>query len=409
MARQHSWIFLIRMWMFVYANGKTPDVLVTCMFSEDCILPCLFEPVGDEIIYWFRQNVLLHTFKQESGILDQPDKRYTGRTSLSNDTIPFGNASLHIQKSGPQDRGRYRCLVTSGRETSEHSITVRVKAPIESVNMETTWLSGYEEVKCSARDVYPAPRVTLFTEPPVLPDGLQTDTRKTADKQGLYRVDSKIRKLENQADLTYICLVQSFYGPQIWRTSLQEKEMYSVEGKDFIIPCVAPWILDNFTLTWSFAKEHKSSVIYTYDSITHLGFSVWEERIRLVPPSGQRGNGSLQLHNPMRTEHTGIYTCVLSSFQTKHVVHTRVNIIPMTAKRLPKSSPQRITAAIITGLTVTAVVIGLAILKWKVSRTRSNKTHEEATEMHPTKDANSGDPSETICLSEETEKESNMT
>lgn len=113
-------------------------------------------------------------------------------------------------------------MISKHHNSQTQSLFV-IPAPIESVNMETTRLSGYEEVKCSARDVYPPPRVTLFTEPPALPDGLQTDTRKTADKQGLYTVESKMRKLEEQADLTYICLVQSFYGSQIWRTSLQEK------------------------------------------------------------------------------------------------------------------------------------------------------------------------------------------
>lgn len=92
------------------------------------------------------------------------------------------------------------------------------------MSLETTRLSGFEEVICSTRDVYPAPRVTLFTEPAVLPDALKTFTRKTSDKQGRYSVESKIRKLE---DLTYICLVQSFYRSQTWKTSLQEKGLIS--------------------------------------------------------------------------------------------------------------------------------------------------------------------------------------
>ncbi|ROL42682.1 HERV-H LTR-associating protein 2 [Anabarilius grahami] len=285
------------------------------MFSEDCVLPCVFEAVGDEIVYWFRQNVLIHSYKQGSGLLDQPDQHYNGRMSLFTEVISSGNASLHIQKSGPQDRGKYRCLVISSRETSEHFIIVKVEAPIRSVSLETTRLSGFEEVICSTRDVYPAPRVTLFTEPAVLPDTLKTFTRKTADEQGRYSVESKIRKLK---DLTYICLVQSFYRSQTWRTSLQEKEILSVEGQDFNIPCVAPWNLQNFTLTWSFTKGHKSSTIYTYDSLTQLSSSVWKEKVRLVTPRGQGGDGSLQLRSPLSLEHTGTYTCILSALQTKH-------------------------------------------------------------------------------------------
>ncbi|XP_077100182.1 HERV-H LTR-associating protein 2 isoform X4 [Siphateles boraxobius] len=227
MAAAHSWTCLILVWIIADTTGKTPDIQVTCMFSEDCVLPCVFEAVGDEIIYWFRQNVLIHSYKQGSSLLDQPDQHYNNKTSLFTEVISSGNASVHIKKSSPQDRGKYRCLVTSSRKTSEHFIIVKVEAPIHSVSLETTRLSGFEEVICSTRAVYPAPRVTFFTEPAVLPDALHSFTRKTADKQDLYSVESKIRKLE---DLTYICLVQSFYKSQTWRTSLQEKAIRQAES-----------------------------------------------------------------------------------------------------------------------------------------------------------------------------------
>ncbi|XP_051537874.1 uncharacterized protein hhla2b.1 isoform X2 [Myxocyprinus asiaticus] len=279
----------------------------------------------------------------------------------------------------------------------------KTPATIKSVTLETTRLSGYEEVKCSTRDVYPAPRVTLFTEPDVLPDALQPSTRKVADTQGLYLVESKLRKLKDRDDLTYICLVQSFYRSQIWRSSLQEKEIYSVEGQDLIIPCEAPWNLQNFTLTWSFIKEHKSSTIFTYDSFTQLSSSVWEEKLQLSSHSD--GDGSLQLRSPLRLENTGTYNCILSAFQTKHEVHTKLNIIPMTAKRLPKSSPQWwILAAVITGLVVAAVAAVIGYVKCKVSLPQSSRTHAEATEMQPSivTIINRGAPSEESCLTEET-------
>ncbi|XP_059380780.1 HERV-H LTR-associating protein 2 [Carassius carassius] len=426
MTTVHSWICLILLWIAADTNGKTPDVQLTCTFSEDCVLPCVFEAAGDEIIYWFRQNVPIQSYIQGSGRLDQADQHYNSRTSLFTELIPSGNASLHIQKCGPQDRGKYRCLVTSSRETTEHFIIVKVEAPIQSVSLETTRLSGFEEVICSSRDVYPAPRVNLFTEPASLPDSLQPFTRKTADKQGLYSVESKLKKLK---DLTYICLVQSFYRSQTWRASLQEKEIFSVEGQDFIIPCVAPWNLQNFTLTWSFTKEHKSTTIYTYDSLTQQSSSVWK-KVRLVTPRGRGGDGSLQLHNPLSLKHTGTYTCILAAHQTKHEVHTRVNIrqtkyevhsrVSITEaqrqdhtrvnitlkpeKQQSESSPQWwITAAVITGIAVTAVAAILGIIKCKAGCTKSSNTHAEATEMQPIRvtAANSRAASEDACLTEE--------
>ncbi|KAK2870164.1 hypothetical protein Q8A67_024556 [Cirrhinus molitorella] len=409
----HSCIYLLLVWIIADTNGKTPDVQVTCMFSEDCVLPCVFDAVGDEIIHWFKQNVPIHSYIQGSGRLDQPDEKYDGRTSLFTEMISSGNASLYIPKCGSQDRGKYRCLVTSGRKTTEHFFIVMVEAPIQSVSLETTRLSGFEEVKCSSRDVYPAPRVNLFTDPAVLPDSLQPVTRKTADKQGLYSVESKLKKLK---DLTYICLVQSFYRSQTWRASLQEKEIYSMEGQDFIIPCVAPWNLQNFTLTWSFTKDHKSITIYTYDSLTQQSSSSWKEKVQLVTPRGQGGDGSLQLHNPS-LEHTGTYTCILSAHQTKHKVHTkfnitqtnhevhmRVNITLKSEKQQAKSSPRWwIRTAAITGFAVTAVVAIIGIITCKADCTKSSKTHSKATELQPitVTVVNSRAATEDTCLTEE--------
>ncbi|KAG1943973.1 uncharacterized protein hhla2b.1 [Pimephales promelas] len=402
MAAAHSWTCLLLLWIIADTSAKTPDVQVTCMFSEDCVLPCVFEAVGDEIIYWFRQNVMIHSYKQGSGLLEQPaDQHYNNRTSLFTEVISSGNASVHIQKSGPRDRGKYRCLVTSSRKTSEQFIIVKVEAPIHSVSLETTRLSGFEEVICSTRDVYPAPRVTLYTEPAVQPDALQTFARKTADKQGRYSVESKIRKLE---DLTYICLVQSFYRSETWRTSLQEKEISSIEGQDLKISCTAPWNLQNFTLTWSFTKGHESSTIYTYDSLTQLSSSVWKERVRLVTPRAQGGDGSLQLLIPLRLEDAGLYTCILSALRTKHEVRIRVNIIESTvsARRQPESSIRWwIPATVITSLAVSAVA-AIVTIKCKVGCSKSSQTNVEAAEMQPIRetDANSGAPSEDPCLTE---------
>uniref|UniRef100_A0A8C1CG82 HERV-H LTR-associating 2b, tandem duplicate 1 n=1 Tax=Cyprinus carpio carpio TaxID=630221 RepID=A0A8C1CG82_CYPCA len=270
---------------------------------------------------WIKKTV--HSFYHSKDQLGHQHKDYKGRTSLlSESEIKNGNISLLIRNISLQDEGRYKCYTTDAKKNDEKYVVMSVNAPVQSVSLETTRLSGSEEVICSSRDVYPAPRVNLFTEPASLPDSLQPLTRKTADKQGLYSVESKLKKLK---DLTYICLVQSFYRSQTWRASLQQKEIFSVEGQNFIIPCVAPWNLQDFTLTWSFTKEHKSSTIYTYDSLTQRSSSVWK-KVRLVTPRGRGGDGSLQLHNPLSLEHTGTYTCILSAHQTKHEVHTRVNI-----------------------------------------------------------------------------------
>ncbi len=84
------------------------------------------------MIYWFRQNVPIQSYIPGSGRLDQADQQYNSRTTLFTEMIPSGNASLHIQKCGPQDRGKYRCLVTSIRENTELFIIVKVEGELRS-------------------------------------------------------------------------------------------------------------------------------------------------------------------------------------------------------------------------------------------------------------------------------------
>lgn len=95
-------------------------------------------------------------------------------------------------------------------------------APIRSVNLEITRLSGYEEVKCSMYNVYPAPHVLWSTDPPLPTERLKYTTRKMPNKQGLYVIESKLKRLGQRSDLTYICTVNSSSAAQMWTVSLTE-------------------------------------------------------------------------------------------------------------------------------------------------------------------------------------------
>ena len=95
-------------------------------------------------------------------------------------------------------------------------------APIRGLSLVLSRLSGYEEMKCSVRDVYPPPRVSWATEPPTFED-LRPVTRMRADKQGLYSVDSRLKRLNGQPNLIYICKVTTSYGGPSWTASLRER------------------------------------------------------------------------------------------------------------------------------------------------------------------------------------------
>ena len=100
-------------------------------------------------------------------------------------------------------------------------LCVRV-APIRGLSVELSRLSGYEEMKCTVSNVFPAPRVTWATEPPTFED-LRPVTRMLANKQGLYTADSRLKRLNGRPNLIYICKVTSSYGGPTWTASLRER------------------------------------------------------------------------------------------------------------------------------------------------------------------------------------------
>ncbi|MCI4391661.1 hypothetical protein PGIGA_G00136810 [Pangasianodon gigas] len=401
----HVWTCVLFMWFLKKTDGKTQDVHITCQFSEDCVLPCSFTPSGGEEIRWFRQDVLIYSHPQST---NWHDRLFMDRTSISARELSLGNASLVLQRSVLSDRGRYRCQVTKGEKTDEYFVVLKVEAPIRSVNLEITRLSGYEEVKCSTCDVYPAPHVSWSTDPPTPIEKLKYTTRKMADKQGLYIMESKLKRLGQRSDLTYICTVNSSSAAQTWTTSLTETvhnnvtvtsklysfstwtEITSAEGQDITIPCRSPWNLQNFTLTWSFTRANTSTVICTYNSKTQLISNHWNGTAWLEPQRIQEGDGSLRLRGVHSLEHMGMYTCNISALQKSHVGQTRVDITSLRSENenlsMKSSRPWWIPLVVVIALIliIAAIIVGIVKLQNKFSQTKPSGTARYSKEVKVT-------------------------
>uniref|UniRef100_A0AAY5EGI1 Ig-like domain-containing protein n=1 Tax=Electrophorus electricus TaxID=8005 RepID=A0AAY5EGI1_ELEEL len=230
--------------------------------------------------------------------------------SMSSQQLLAGNASLLLHHCGARDRGRYRCRVIRGQQKNDTFICFSGLAPIRSVSLEPTCLSGYEEVKCSTRGVYPAPHVWWYTEPASPVDQLQPTTRKTADKRsGLYSVE-----ILNNVTFTS-------------KSSFTWTELCWAQGKDLTIPCSVPPDMQDFTLTWSFTRVDESVVIDTYDRGRRPTSSEGVDRPRLDTHRVEAGDGSLRLLGPRAPEHVGTYTCTLSGLHRTHVAQTELSIV----------------------------------------------------------------------------------
>ncbi|KAL1006561.1 hypothetical protein UPYG_G00073830, partial [Umbra pygmaea] len=359
---------------------------VTCVFSEECVLPCTFQPASDEVIHWLKQEVLVHSFRQ--GMEWTDSQQYAGRTSLFTHLVSHGNASLRLRGCSPRDRGRYKCDVRTSAGLHEAHVVVRVEAAIQALSIELSRLSGYEEMKCTTRDVYPAPHVFWATEPPTA-DYFRPITRKLADQQGLYVVESRLRKVHSQSELTYICTVNSSYGTLAWTASIREREISGVEGKILTIPCQAPPYLRNPSLSWSFTHRSKPTRILAYDSQSQQTFALapWEGRVRVDALRLSLGDGSLHLVKPDSQEHTGTYTCVYYAPQKTHTENTGVKIISAVTgeHELIQDAPQWWIVAVVI-VTLTLALTGILIyLKVRGDQSQASNSPEQSSEMQPVK------------------------
>lgn len=409
MSAIHTWACFL-LWIGLATQDKTPDVAVTCLVSEECVLPCSFQPGSKEIIEWFRQDVVVYKFEREEEDDDDDEEegdsqssedheehyeheQLAGRAAIFPHLVSHGNATLILRGSSLKDRGTYRCHVTTSEGEHNAKVIVKVEAPIRGLSLELSRLSGFEEMKCIVRDVFPAPRVTWATEPPTFED-LRPVTRMLADKQGLYTVDSRLKMLNGQPNLIYICKVTTSYGGPPWTASLREREIRGRKGKDLTIPCFAPPYLNNPFLDWTFSNgEDDPSHILTFNSQSGDGesSSLWENHVELNGYMVRFGDGSLRLMDPKHPDHTGSYSCVFSMPYNTHTERTDVTIDDPSGQRsISEASSYWWIIGVVAGVLLLAVAAMLVYLKLKGGATKPRNDPEEVTELRSVKDSTAG-------------------
>ncbi|KAK5897941.1 hypothetical protein CgunFtcFv8_015400 [Champsocephalus gunnari] len=415
MSATHTWACFLLCLSFA-SPDKTPDIIVTCSVSGECVLPCSFPPGSEETIEWFKQEVVVYKFEREEKDdndsseeehfkHEQLHEQFAGRATIFPQLVARGNATLIIRRSGLKDRGTYRCHVHTSKSEHNAKVIVKVEAPIRGLSLELSRLSGYEEMKCSVRDVYPPPRVSWATEPPTFED-LRPVTRMRADKQGLYTVDSRLKRLNGQPNLIYICKATTSYGGPSWTASLREREIRGTEGRDLTIPCHAPPSLNKPFLRWSFTNGEDTSLILTYDSQSGNSVSLqpWDSHVELDGYAVPFGDGSLRLMDPKHLQHMGSYTCV---FSMPYITHTERTEVTIDNYDVDRSTAEKPSYWWIVGLVVALLVVALAgmlaCLKVKGVLSKNRKDPEVVTELHLVKDlsvVNESSPL-TVGLSEE--------
>ncbi|KAM9416927.1 CD276 antigen-like [Salvelinus alpinus] len=355
------------LWTVTSSDGG--DVHVTCVFSEDCVLPCSFQPGSEEVIHWLLnledKDLTIHSYYNSTDQLKQQSQHYRGRTALFNDQIPKGNASLLLRGIRLQDQGRYKCYTSTIQGNKESFINIAVEAPVRLVDIQ---LSD-DIITCSYTGIYPEPKLTWSTDPPsdlsFDPGTIQNSTSIKVDDRGLYDITST---KQFSRDRTNICTVTS---GTIERTATlkQQAPVQGPPSSEVSIPCsVSQSDLLTFNLTWRF---NQIDTILTYTKGTPQMYVVdkWKEQVQNLSDSG-----SLQLHK-LTMIHQGTYSCELSTARDTHLILTYLQITPDKPYDVSDGlSPGSITGIIIAAAAAAVIIAAVIcyLLRDVLPQCRSN-------------------------------------
>uniref|UniRef100_A0A668T2X5 Ig-like domain-containing protein n=1 Tax=Oreochromis aureus TaxID=47969 RepID=A0A668T2X5_OREAU len=385
MSAIYTWACFL-LWISFTTQDKTPDVNVMCVFSEDCLLPCSFQPGSNETIEWFRQDVVVYKYFNHQEYFNHD--HLSGRANIFQPLLSRGNATLMLRRSVLKDRGMYRCHVNSSAGEHNAKVILKIEAPIRGLFLEQSRMSGYEEMKCAVNNVFPAPRVTWETEPPTF-EALRPVTRIIPNKMGLYSVDSRLKKLKGLPDIIYICKVTSLYSGQTWTASIRQREIRESPGTDLTVPCAVPSYMNKPSLKWTFSNGEDLSTILTYDSWSEniISSPPWKSHAELDPFKISFGDSSIRLMDPKESEHTGRYTCVLSMLYGTHTERSDIIIGSPVDKNSTKDRPSYWwILGLVVGLLLLSLGGILVYRKLKGRNTEASKDPEEATELRSAKD-----------------------
>uniref|UniRef100_A0A8C6WH87 Ig-like domain-containing protein n=1 Tax=Neogobius melanostomus TaxID=47308 RepID=A0A8C6WH87_9GOBI len=178
-------------------------------YMKSCVLPCHFTPGSDLYIEWTQreEDLTVHSFRHGQNQDWHQYQKYRGRTSLFEEEINRGNASLLLRDVTLKDQGRYMCWADG--EATFLNMKVFGKKDVDDV------YSSDGKLFCRAYNIYPEPSLkwTMNPEPSAEP---QTSVNPT--ETGLFSVHSSV-PLPPDPPYKYICTVSTVYSTKSTTTA----------------------------------------------------------------------------------------------------------------------------------------------------------------------------------------------
>lgn len=104
------------------------DVELSCDFMKSCMLLCSFVPGEEVVIHWIqlKENLNVHSYYHGQDQLAYQNPRFKGRTSLFQDQVSAGNASLLLYDVQIQDETKYKCYISTISGSKDSYINLKV-------------------------------------------------------------------------------------------------------------------------------------------------------------------------------------------------------------------------------------------------------------------------------------------
>uniref|UniRef100_A0A3P9J7P1 Ig-like domain-containing protein n=1 Tax=Oryzias latipes TaxID=8090 RepID=A0A3P9J7P1_ORYLA len=310
--------FLMDVWILTRGDAE-----VSCQFGQSCILPCRFPPGDDLVIHWFKltpTNTKVHSYYDNKDHLEHQHQRFRGRTSLFQDQISKGNASLQLTGVMVQDEGSYQCYTSTITETGEFYINMKVYAPPQKINMNQT----ENQIICSSDGIYPEPDLSWSISPPSSRT-FQNTTRVQKTEELLSNISSSLTLSDGEDDLDYICTISTPSNQR--RASWRRGPSVKIISGEATISCSASdSSLKGFSLVWSF-NQNQMIVTKKEDDEQRVS-EEWKQHVKDVSESGR-----LTLQH-LSADHEGTYTCEVSKDEETNITQVSLSLGEESSEKL---------------------------------------------------------------------------
>ncbi|KAI5104622.1 butyrophilin-like protein 3, partial [Silurus meridionalis] len=188
-------------------------VPLVAVAGEDLVLPCFIKPntsAVDMTVEWMKLEKgasLVHLYKDHEDRNENQAQLYRGRTSLFEEELQKGNASLKLSALRVSDAGKYKCLIEykSWYDDVTVHVTVEAQGSHPVITMESYDNSGGIHLVCESRGWIPEPEVLwLDKEGATLPT---EDTQIHRDTDG-FSVTHRINVYDYSDSNRFYCRLQ---------------------------------------------------------------------------------------------------------------------------------------------------------------------------------------------------------